>query len=55
MGKYRIENIQKVKLNGRNVKLFKVFEYCEEQNAYVFIGQFEAPAKTANKNLHNYI
>ena len=55
MEKYRIESIQKVKLNGRNVKLFKAFEYSEEQNAYVFIGQFEAPAKTANKNLCDFI
>ena len=55
MEKYRIEDIQKVKVNGRNVKLFKAFEYDKNSNAYIFCGQFEAPAKTANKNLEKYI
>ena len=54
-GKFRIEDIQKVKVNGRNVKLFKAFEYDEEQNAYIFCEQIEAPANTANKNLENFI
>lgn len=53
--KYRFEDVQIAKVNGKNVKLFKAFEYSEEQNAYVFVGQFEAPAKTAIKNLANYI
>lgn len=51
MEQYRIENIQKATLNGRNVKLFHVYEYDAERHAYIHIGQFEAPAKTANKNL----
>ena len=55
MEKYRIEDIQKVKVNGRNVKLFKAFEYDKNSNAYIFCGQFQAPAKTANKNLEKYI
>ena len=55
MCKYRIENIQKVCLNGRNVKLFKAFEYDKDSHAYIFIGQFDAPLKTANKNLRNHI
>ena len=55
MEKYRIENIQKAKLNRRNVKLFKAFGYDKESNAYIFCGHFEAPAKTANKNLENFI
>jgi len=55
MEKYRIENIQKVTLNSRAVKLFKAYKYDAEQRAYVFCGQFEAPAKTANKNLANFI
>jgi len=55
MKKYRIEDIQKVVLNGRAVKLFKAFKYNEAQKAYIFCGQFDAPAKTANKNLINYI
>ena len=53
--KYRIENIQKVILNGRDVKLFSAFKYDEKSGAYIFIGQFEAPASAANKNLKNYI
>lgn len=55
MEQYRIENIQKANLNGRAVKLFKAYEYSEKQNAYIFIGQFSAPERTANKNLVNYI
>ena len=55
MEKYRIENIQKATLNGRNVKLFKAFEYDKKAKAYVFCGQFEAPQKTADKNLINFI
>ena len=55
MKKYRIEDVQKVTLNGRKIKLFKVFEYEKNSNAYVFSGQFEAPVKTANKNLENFI
>ena len=55
MEKYRIENIQKATVNGRSVKLFKAFEYEPESRAYVFCGQFEAPAKTANKNLESFI
>ena len=54
-GKFRIEDIQKVNLNGRSVKLFKAFEYDKGSNVYIFCGQFEAPAKTANKNLENFI
>ena len=52
---YRIENIQKVTLNGRSVKLFKAYELNAEKDAYVFCGQFSAPVKTANKNLVNFI
>jgi len=55
MERYRIEDIQKAILCGRNVKLFKAFEYDEKSNAYVFVGQFDAPAKTANKKLQNFI
>jgi hypothetical protein len=55
MEKYRIENIQKAKLNRRNVKLFKAFGYDKNQQAYVFVGKYTAPAKTADKNLINFI
>lgn len=46
---YRIEQIQRATVNGRAVKLFKV--YAKKGDAFVFMGQFTAPARTANKNL----
>jgi hypothetical protein len=55
MKKYRIENIQKAKVNGVNVKLFHAYEYDKESDAYIHIGQFSAPAKTANKDLEKFI
>jgi hypothetical protein len=55
MEKHRIENIQKAILNGRKVKLFNVFEYEKNSNAYIFARQFSAPAKTARKNLEKFI
>jgi hypothetical protein len=55
MEKYRFGDIQKATLNGRKVKLFKAFEYDKDAKSWVFCGQFEAPQKTANKNLINYI
>jgi hypothetical protein len=55
MEQYRIEGIQKAVVNGRGVKLFSAYEYDENKRAYVYCGQFSAPAKTANKNLKNYI
>lgn len=48
----KIEDIRRVNLNGRAVKLFKVYVF--KRNAYVFAGQFSAPARTANKNLHTF-
>ena len=55
MKKYRIENIQKAKVNGVNVKLFNAYEYDKESDAYIHIGQFQAPGKTANKDLEKFI
>lgn len=52
---YRIEQIQKVTLNGKSVKMFKVYELNSDKDAYVFIGNRTAPAKTANKNLANFV
>ena len=51
----RIENIRKVKLNGKNVKTFDLYEYNQDQKAYVFAGQHSAPAKTPKRNLSDYI
>lgn len=53
MSNYRIESIQKVTLKGKNVKLFKA--YKKNGDDYVFCGQYSAPAKTANKNLEQFI
>ena len=55
MERFRIENIQKATLNGRKVKLFKAFEYDHNAKAYIFCGQFEAPQKTPNNKLVNFI
>ena len=54
-GQYRIENIQNVKLNGKNVKLFKAYKYDKDSHSYVYYGQFEAPEKVSNNSLENYI
>lgn len=51
MEKYRIENIQKVRLNNRELKGFDAYKYEKDSNAYVFCGKQYAPVKTANKNL----
>ena len=52
MNAIRIENIRRVTLNGRAVKLFKAYRL--QGDAYVFAGQFSAPVRTANKNLHAF-
>lgn len=46
---YRIEDIRRATVNGRAVKIFKA--YRRNGHAFVFCGEFTAPAKTANKNL----
>jgi len=48
----RITDIQKATINGRKVKLFKVYRLTG--GAYVFDGQFTAPVRTANKNLTQF-
>ena len=53
--RYRIEDIQKATVNGKAVKIFSVYEYDSNSNAYIFCGKFSAPIKTANKNLVNFI
>jgi len=52
---YRIKNIQLIRLNGKLVKIFNVYEYNSKQNGYVHIGQYTAPKNTKNKDLINYI
>lgn len=46
---YRIEEIRKVTLNGAARKLFKA--YRKQGGAFLFAGEFSAPAKTANRDL----
>ena len=48
---YRIEDVHTVTLNGRRVKTFKAYQFDENQRAYVFVGVYWAPARTALKNL----
>ena len=55
MEQFRVEDVQRVTLNGRKVKLFKAFEYDHEAGAYVFCGQFEAPQNTPDSQLERYI
>ena len=47
-----VRNIEKATLNGRQVKLFEVWELVD--NAWIFSGKFSAPVKIANKNLLQY-
>lgn len=53
--KFRIEDIQKATVGGRKVKIFKAFEYDSKAQAYIYCGQFEAPQRTANKDLWKHI
>jgi len=55
MSCYRIENIQLIRLNGKLLKIFTVYEYNPEQNGYVHIGQYTAPKNTKDEDLINYI
>lgn len=48
----KVENIRKVKLNGRDVKMFDVREL--KDHYWLFVGTFSAPVRTANKNLLAY-
>ena len=47
-----VRNIERATLNGRQVKLFEVWELVD--NAWIFSGKFSAPVKIANKNLLQY-
>jgi hypothetical protein len=47
----RIADIQKATVNGRKVKLFKVFRFSQMANSFVFYGQYSVPQRTANKNI----
>ena len=53
MNAIKIKNIRRATLNGRAVKVFDAYRL--QDGAYVFVGRFLAPARTANKNLHAFI
>jgi hypothetical protein len=55
MEKYRIKDVQKARLMGRDCIFFKVYKLNTKKNAYVFDGNRTAPARTSQKNLINYI
>lgn len=46
---YRIEKVQIIILNGKQVKAFHA--YVKQGDAFVFQGAYTAPIRTANKNL----
>ena len=46
---FRIENVSRVVLNGRACVLFVAFR--RQGSAFVRIGQFSAPARTAERDL----
>ena len=55
---YRIEDVEKITLNGKQVKTFKAFE--RKPNAlggysYVYIGTFNAPSSCRDDKLTGYI
>lgn len=51
----RIKNVEVVKLNRKDHKIFDLYEYDEDQRTYVFAGKHIVPAKTANRELEEYI
>ncbi len=55
MERYRIENVQRVMLNGRDAKLFNAYEYDQESGDYIFCGQYEAPPETPDHELEGFI
>lgn len=52
MEKYEVRNIKRAMVNGRQVKIFEVWE--TRNGANWFCGAYSAPAGTANKNLLKY-
>ena len=46
---YRIERVRELTLNGKKVKAFDAL--IKRGDAFVFMGAYTAPVKTANKNL----
>ena len=54
MEQYRIEDIQRATVNGQDVKMFKSFELNQAGDAYIFKGQFSAPAHVLDSELADF-
>lgn len=50
---FRIESIEKINYNGREVLLFSAFERGD--NAYFFVGKYTAPVGTEEKDLWKFV
>lgn len=48
---FEVRNIEKATLNGRNVKIFEIWRYCQNAKAWLFYERTSLPARVANKNL----
>ena len=46
---FRIESVRHATLNGRAVRIFNAFR--KDGDAFVFCGEFSAPARTAKRDL----
>lgn len=49
---YRIHDIRRMKVDGRQSKVFTA--YVRNGQSYVFCGHFSAPARTPNKELWKF-
>ena len=50
---YRISGVQVVRLGSKDVKLFSAYKL--DGDAFVYVGRFSAPMKTARKDLWKYV
>jgi hypothetical protein len=55
MERYRIENERRATINGRDCILFEAYELNDNEDAYVYCGQFTAPANTPDDKLSRFI
>lgn len=46
---YRIQDVQKARVNGQDVKTFSAFR--RDGDRFVHVGQFSAPVQTADSTL----
>ena len=50
---YRIDKIERVRLNNRNVKLVTVYKLIG--NSWLYYGQYDIPATVSNKRALEYL